>query len=174
MTQDQLDALHATAAERAATLTPPVKPITVQDLHKRVAELEGHPLKGDETNEFHQKSNALHDKHGESRAILLEKLELAGIVSGDSVPLFLKLLDEYNCAGDDVPYEVCEAVGSGSERWPSDAWTEAGDGTAYPGDPNVNASIGAVAGGLPTQDEADAVVAKAQAEEDARKAETNG
>lgn len=28
-----------------------------------------------------------------------------------------------------------EAPGSGSERWPNTGWTEAGDGTGYPGVP---------------------------------------
>ncbi len=40
--------------------------------------------------------------------------------------------------------------GSGSERWPHTGWTEAGDGTNYPG--------------LPTQAQTDAVVAQAAAE----------
>ena len=48
--------------------------------------------------------------------------------------------------------------GSGSERWPNQGWTEAGDGTGYPGD-------------VPTQAQADAVAAQAQAERDERKAE---
>jgi hypothetical protein len=47
--------------------------------------------------------------------------------------------------------------GSGSERWPNSGWTEAGDGTNYPGEPNVV--------GLPTQAQADEVAANAQAEE---------
>jgi hypothetical protein len=43
--------------------------------------------------------------------------------------------------------------GSGSERWPHTGWTEAGDGTNYPGMPN-----------LPTQAQADAEKAKINAE----------
>jgi hypothetical protein len=50
--------------------------------------------------------------------------------------------------------------GSGSERWPHTGWTEAGDGTNYPGMPN-----------LPTQEQADAVAAKAEAEVEQRKQE---
>ena len=48
-----------------------------------------------------------------------------------------------------------EAPGSGSERWPNSGWTEAGDGTGYPGD-------------VPTQAQADAIAAQAQAERDER------
>lgn len=51
--------------------------------------------------------------------------------------------------------QVCDNLtpcdGSGSERWPNNGWTEAGDGTGYPGD-------------LPTQEQADAAVAKGEAD----------
>ena len=134
MTPDERNAaIEATATERAATLVPPVKQPTLAYLHKRIAELEGKSLNGDETNDFHQAQNILKEKHGESRAAFLQKLELAGIVTGDSVPLFLALLNEYEVALDD---------------------------------PNVNTSTGAVAGGLllPTQAQADAIVAQGEAE----------
>ena len=57
-------------------------------------------------------------------------------------------------AFDDTASEV---PGSGSERWPHTGWTEAGDGTNYPG--------------LPTQAQADAVAAKADAEMTERRGE---
>ena len=141
-------AIEATATERAGTLVPPVKQPTLADLHKRIAELEGKSLNGDETNDFHQAQNILKEKHGESRAAFLQKLELAGIVTGDSVPLFLALLNEYEVAPDDSPTD-----------------TE-GQGLTDNTDPNVNTSTGAVAGGLllPTQAQADAIVAQGEAE----------
>jgi hypothetical protein len=44
-----------------------------------------------------------------------------------------------------------EATGSGSERWPDNDWTQAGDGTVYPNDYRP-----APVAHLPTQAEADA------------------
>lgn len=52
-----------------------------------------------------------------------------------------------------------EAPGSGSERWPNAGWTEAGDGTNYPG--------------LPNQAQADAVTAEAEAEDAERAKEAH-
>ena len=158
-------AIEATATERAGTLVPPVKQPTLADLHKRIAELEGKSLNGDETNDFHQAQNILKEKHGESRAAFLQNLELAGIVTGDSVPLFLALLNEYEAAPDDMPYPLPN--GSGSERWGTGAWTDTeGQGLTDNTDPNVNTSTDAVAGGLllPTQAQADAIVAQGEAE----------
>jgi hypothetical protein len=54
---------------------------------------------------------------------------------------------------------VPEAPGSGSERWPNAGWTEAGDGTGYPGD-------------VPTQEQAEEVKSGAQKERDDRAAES--
>jgi hypothetical protein len=69
--------------------------------------------------------------------------------------------------------------GSGSERWPNTGWTEAGDGTKYPGEPNVEPPMFTpeqiearrVELGLPTQADADRVSAEAEAEMAARRNE---
>ena len=103
MTPDERKAaIEATATERSATQNPPVVHQTLADLHKRVAELEGKSVSGDPSNDFHVKSNALHDQHGEARAKFVENLIRASIVEETFIPLFLEYLNEYESAGVDV------------------------------------------------------------------------
>jgi hypothetical protein len=56
--------------------------------------------------------------------------------------------------------------GSGSERWPNQGWTTAGDGTNYPGLPNaaLPSSVPIYDQNVPTQAQADAVVHNAKKE----------
>jgi hypothetical protein len=65
-------------------------------------------------------------------------------------------------------YSLSLIPGSGSERWEHHGWTEAGDGTDYPGEitsqPSGPVSVIAPVA-IPTQAQADAVAAKAAAEQ---------
>lgn len=132
MTPEERQAsIEATATERAATLNPPVHHVTTADLHKRVSELEGKPFAGDPANDFHLKSNALEEQHGKSRAHFVQKLVNNNLIEEASLPLFLKLLNEYEVDDSgEPPYDVAElaaeAAGSGSERWYGEGadWTQ--------------------------------------------------
>ncbi len=140
MTPEERQAsIEATATERAATLTPPVKHVTVADLHQRLSAIEGKSSAGDPSNDFHQQSNILRDTHGERRAKFIEHLTLNNVVEQASVPLFIKLLNEYECdGGSDAPYEVC-VKSSGIDKSSGLDWTSVpGEGVYYPGDGPVS------------------------------------
>jgi hypothetical protein len=124
-------------------------------------------------NTAHAKQVALVDKHGIARAKFLTTLLRSHVLQPDpgATDIFLKALDEYDCTDVEAPYELpCEKQGSGTERY-QEAWDT---GFSQPGDPygiqsEYVAQSASPNASLPTQTQANAVAAQAQAEEDARK-----